>query len=155
MKFLCMSCDEGMRFKEARGPQEGSLTAIFECPGCGWQMAMFTNPMETQLVRSLDVRIGGKPVGAEPMGAIREMLDVGNGEEKAPGCPFSSVVNQAADASDQPDVVWTEAAAKRLERIPAFARPMAKRGIEQYAREHGHREITEQLMDEVKARFGM
>ncbi|OGW63014.1 MAG: protochlorophyllide oxidoreductase, partial [Nitrospirae bacterium RIFCSPLOW2_12_42_9] len=44
-------------------------------------------------------------------------------------------------------------AEKRLEQIPLFVRPMAKTGIEKYAREKGYREITLPVMEEAKKRF--
>ena len=48
---------------------------------------------------------------------------------------------------------WTEAAEKRLKRVPSFARGMVIRSVEKYAREHGYREVTAELMQTVKKRF--
>ena len=79
MKFLCITCDEALRHQDTRGPEEGVMTVIFACPGCGWEMAMFTNPWETQMVRSLDVKIGGRTVPAEPLEMLRSSL--GQGKE--------------------------------------------------------------------------
>ena len=58
MKFLCVPCDEPMKIQESKGPDDGGLTLIFGCPACRRQVALLTNPMETQLVRSMDVQIG-------------------------------------------------------------------------------------------------
>ena len=52
-------------------------------------------------------------------------------------------------------VQWTSAALERLQRIPDFVRPMAKTGIEQYARERGLSEIDEGVLDHAKDHFGM
>jgi len=53
MKFLCVPCDEAMKITETKGPEDGSLAVVFGCPSCRRQVAMLTNPMETQMVRSL------------------------------------------------------------------------------------------------------
>jgi len=47
-------------------------------------------------------------------------------------------------------LTWTEEAQKRLERIPSFARGMVVKGVEAYARSKGYREITPELMKEVR-----
>lgn len=51
------------------------------------------------------------------------------------------------------DLKWTPAAEKRLKRLPSFARGMVVKSVEKYAREHGHREVTPELMRAVKKRF--
>lgn len=63
----------------------------------------------------------------------------------------------AADAGTQgaDQIVWSEAAEKRLQRIPWFARPMAKRSIENTAREQGRTEVTEEMFDAIRKNFGM
>jgi predicted RNA-binding Zn-ribbon protein involved in translation (DUF1610 family) len=63
MKFLCVECDQQMAFAERALPGDGTLAATFRCPKCGRVVAMLTNPMETQLVSSLGVEIGGRPDG--------------------------------------------------------------------------------------------
>jgi nucleotide-binding universal stress UspA family protein len=50
---------------------------------------------------------------------------------------------------------WTEGALKRMEKVPAFVRGMARKAVEDYAREKGTKDITEELVDEVKKRFNM
>jgi hypothetical protein len=175
MKFLCITCDEALKHEQTRGPDAGVMTVIFACPGCGWQMAMYTNPWETQMVRSLDVKIGGRSVPAEPMEMLRASLAQGRpgvpwpattsdavteGDE-TPKCPFADVVARAyneeqeapaAAASDT--IIWTAEAEQRvIERIPSFVRAMARMGIEKYARERGYREITPQVLDEAKSIF--
>ena len=51
------------------------------------------------------------------------------------------------------DLLWTPDAEKRLKRVPSFARGMVVKSVEKYAREHGHREVTPELMQAVKKRF--
>jgi hypothetical protein len=139
-------------------------------------MAMYMNPWETQSVRSLDVKIGGQSVPAEPMPMMRSSLSQRREDmpspvqlapeamadsEAAPTCPFADVVAQAfneAQAAVEPAAeagpVWTAEAEQRVSaRIPSFVLPMARMGIEKYARERGYREITPQVLDEAKDIF--
>lgn len=183
MKFLCVDCDEPMKIKRTEGPEEGSLTVIFGCPICQRDIALLTNPWETQLLRSMDIKVGGKTVPAEPMSMIRTTLAQKREESKdkqtvlgpaletqnqkdqelqtldsGPGCPFSQIVSDAFahnTSSSGKEPVWTAEAEKRLERIPGFVRPMVKKGVEMYARERGYSEINEAVMDEARGRFGM
>ena len=58
MKFLCVPCDSPMKLQAVGPPEGGSLSVVYACPECGYEMAMLTNPYETQVVQSLGVRIG-------------------------------------------------------------------------------------------------
>ena len=53
------------------------------------------------------------------------------------------------------DLRWSVEAEQRLERAPSFVRAMVRRGIEEFAREQGHAEVTPQVMDEARVRMGM
>ena len=120
MKFLCITCDEALRHQETRGPEDGVMTVIFSCPGCGWDMAMFTNPWETQLVRSLDVKIGGRTVPAAPLEMLRSSLGQGKdalptpassptaASAEAPKCPFADVVASAYNEAPAPPEPTTQ-----------------------------------------------
>ncbi|MBI5039350.1 MAG: PCP reductase family protein [Nitrospirae bacterium] len=57
------------------------------------------------------------------------------------------------DEGAETGIDWSEEAERRLEQIPPFVRPMAKTGIERFARERGYREITLPVMEEAKKRF--
>jgi len=61
----------------------------------------------------------------------------------------------APGASQPAAVRWTAAAEARLEKVPAFVRPMARTGIEQFAREKGSLEVDERILDAAKEFFGM
>jgi len=52
-------------------------------------------------------------------------------------------------------VRWTSSAEARLANIPAFVRPMARTGIEQFARERGALEVDEKILDAARDFFGM
>jgi DNA-directed RNA polymerase subunit RPC12/RpoP len=139
MKFLCVTCDEPMKLQEAGPPDpRGSLTAVFACPRCDHRVAMLTNPWETEVVQSLGVKIG--PAGEEVAGESR--------------CPFAGVVQEMQSASPE-EVRWTPEALARLENIPDFVRPMARQGVEHYAKSNGHAVVDVAVLDEARVKFGM
>jgi hypothetical protein len=147
MKFLCVPCDSPMKLQTVGQPEGGSLSVVYACPECGYEMAMLTNAYETQVVQSLGVRIGRADAAAD-------------GTAATAGCPFSAMLPEAAGAArvDEPaaDAVrWTSAAEARLANIPEFVRPMARTGIERFARERGTLEVNEQVLDAAREFFGM
>jgi hypothetical protein len=161
MKFVCTECDEPMKFDQNGGlDEDGSMSATFRCPSCEWGVTLLINPQETQMVRSLGVKIGGATVPAQPMEMLQTHL--ANPSEgvtetlQTPGasCPFSGMVQDAFHTA-QGDLRWAVEAEQRLERAPSFVRAMVRRGIEEFAREQGYAEITLQVMDEARARMGM
>lgn len=50
-------------------------------------------------------------------------------------------------------MTWTPEAEKRLENIPDFIRPMARKEVERVAKERGMATITAQVMDDAKDEF--
>ena len=58
-------------------------------------------------------------------------------------------------AGEPVPIRWTAAAEARLTNIPEFVRPMAKTGIEKFAREKGAVEVDEKILDAAKDFFGM
>lgn len=50
------------------------------------------------------------------------------------------------------EIRWTPDAQKRLARVPFFIRPFVKRRAENAARERGLREVTSELLDEIKSK---
>ena len=141
MKFLCVSCDEAMKLMNVDPPEQGSLTIVYRCPNCAHEIAMLTNPYETQMVSSLGVNIGSEPADTE-------------GGSK---CPFSSVVQGMASSGEDSgaEFPWTPEAITRLGNIPEFARPMAKVGIEKFAHDNGLAQIDAQVLEQAKNFFGM
>jgi len=149
MKFLCVPCDSPMKMQSVGPPERGSLSVVYACPECGYEMAMLTNPFETQMVQSLGVRIG-------PEGSSGDATRTASGN-----CPFTGMMpaptETAAVSDPQQDlpVRWTSAAEARLANIPSFVRPMARTGIEKFAREQGTLEVDEKILDAAKEFFGM
>jgi Proto-chlorophyllide reductase 57 kD subunit len=149
MKFLCVPCDSPMKLKTVAPPERGSLSVVYYCPECEYEIAMLTNAYETQVVQSLGVRIG--PADSRDSG-------LAEASAKA-GCPFTAMI--PANGEAQPGktveipVRWTAAAEARLANIPEFVRPMAKTGIEKFALERGSVEVDEKILDAAKDFFGM
>jgi Proto-chlorophyllide reductase 57 kD subunit len=154
MKFLCVPCDSPMKLQTIGPPEGGSLSVVYSCPECGYEMAMLTNPYETQVVQSLGVRIGPEMGAGTPAGASSK-------------CPFTAMVpategalEGAGDvtstrAGEPVPVRWTSGAEARLANIPEFVRPMARTGIERFARERGALEVDEKILDAARDFFGM
>src|ERR1700752_2609189 len=116
MKFLCVPCDSPMKLQTVAPPDRGSLSVVYACPECGYEIAMLTNAYETQVVQSLGVRIGP---------------DASAATTAAGKCPFPGMIASAesagdARADDPVSVRWTAGAEARLQNIPEFVRPMAK-----------------------------
>jgi hypothetical protein len=135
-----------MKLQTVGPPERGSLSVVYACPECGYEMAMLTNAYETQVVQSLGVRIGPEA----------------SGEAGASGskCPFTAMIpatdgTQRSDTAEPIAVRWTSAAEARLANIPEFVRPMAKTGIEKFARDRGSLEVDETILDAAKDFFGM
>ncbi|HUG43075.1 MAG TPA: PCP reductase family protein [Acidobacteriota bacterium] len=140
MKFLCVECDAQMQLQEASSAtgDGGKLSIVFECPSCSRQFCMLTNPSETQVVTSLGVRIGSA-----------------DREPKESKCPFGEMVDRMGLAESPSGLDWTPEASQRLNNIPEFIRPMARKGIEDFARAKGYRRIDLEVLDEARERFGM
>ncbi|MEA5511939.1 PCP reductase family protein [Crocosphaera sp. UHCC 0190] len=49
---------------------------------------------------------------------------------------------------------WTPEAEARLKEIPFFVRPAARKKIEKFASVAGHNEITVEIYEQAKAKFG-
>jgi len=68
---------------------------------------------------------------------------------------ISTVTLEVMDASknDPGDLSWSKEAESRLDNIPSFIRPMAKKEIERIAKERGETIISAALMEESKTKF--
>jgi hypothetical protein len=148
MKFLCIPCDAPMKLQTVEPPDRGSLSIVYACPECGYEMAMLTNAYETQVVQSLGVKVG-------PSTTLGEATTDAAGAK----CPFSGMIPGAENSAERgkPDAAirWTAAAEARLLNVPEFVRPMARVGIEKFALEKGAREVDDEILDAAREFFGM
>ncbi len=104
------------------------------------QMAAYLNQMMQ----------GGQP--AAPAAA-----PVKTGEKSSGGCPFSAMVAEMGlTSSGKPanggpsEFSWSPDAKEKLDRLPAFVKPMVQSSVEAYARKQGYSTITLQVMDDSK-----
>jgi hypothetical protein len=144
MKFLCLECDAQLTFTERQQPGDGTFAAAFVCPSCGRRIALLANPMETQLVGSLGVQIGGSELDPEPMEMTRAVAVTRDGAFLSADVPASS---------SRPR--WSAAAQTRLGQVPRFVRGMVKKIYGDYAVEHGISEITPAVMDRARVDLGL
>jgi hypothetical protein len=156
MKFLCVECDQQMQFEERQLPGDGTLAAAFRCPRCGRAVGLLTNPMETQLVASLGVKIGGTTLPPQPLETVRGMVATGKPDafedETGVGAGAAGAGGVAAHA---PGVTWSLGAQERLARVPGFVRGMVKRIYADYAKDRGIGEITPVVMDTARHELGL
>ena len=81
-------------------------------------------------------------------GADTNVLIVAQGEEEV------AAPDLRTEAGDE-TLFWDDDAEARLSNVPRFARRMARRGVEDYAREQGHSRVTLQVYHQARKRFGM
>src|SRR4029450_13742029 len=103
MKFLCVPCDSPMKLRTVEPPDRGSLSVVYSCPECGYEIAMLTNAYETQIVQSLGVRIG--PATGESASGT-----------SSTGCPVGAMMpvtegaSTTVEAGEPIPVPWTAVA---------------------------------------------
>ncbi len=93
-------------------------------------------------------RLEGLPVFVKPM--VQSSV-----EAFARRNGYKTITLQVMDDSknDSNGMAWSPDAEKRLDNIPDFIRPMARREIERIAKERGASSITLEMMDEAKDKF--
>ena len=164
MKFLCLQCDQVMKFSERELPGDGTLTVIFTCGACGREMALLTNPMETQLVTSLGVEIGGRTVPEQPFQQTRTKLDEPREDafqepvaaDGTAGATQDRAPQEAeAESGARISVTWSPEANDRLGNVPKFVRGMVKRIYADYAQENRIEVITPEVMDRARTDLGL
>jgi hypothetical protein len=144
MKFLCIPCDVKMEVQvDGIMPEEKTnLVMKFKCKKCGHSIAMLTNKFETEFVSKLGVELGGQSdVGSAPMATVSSSLAQAKEELKK--------------SHPEDDLIWTEEALKRIQRVPFFVRGMARKTVINFAMEKGATTIDAKLMDEVREKVGM
>ena len=144
MKFLCIPCDVKMEVQvDGIMPEEKTILVMkFKCKKCGHSIAMLTNKFETEFVSKLGVELGGQSdVGSAPMATVSSSLAQAKEELKK--------------SHPEDDLIWTEEALKRIQRVPFFVRGMARKTVINFAMEKGATTIDAKLMDEVREKVGM
>lgn len=108
-----------------------------------------------QMAAYLNEKIQGGQPATEPAAAAAAKP----GEKTSGGCPFSAMVaemgltssgKQANGGPATSDFTWSADAKEKLDRLPAFVKPMVQSSVEAYARKQGFKTITLQVMDDSK-----
>ncbi|WP_455244915.1 PCP reductase family protein, partial [Petrachloros mirabilis] len=95
---------------------------------------------------------GGQPATAASSSAK-------SGDKPSSGCPFSAMVAEmgltsggkpANGGTADSEFTWSPDAKEKLDRLPAFVKPMVQSSVEAYARKQGYKTITLQVMDDSK-----
>ena len=106
-----------------------------------------------QMAAYLNEKIqGGQPATAKPA------APAASGEKTSGGCPFSAMVSEMGltsggkpqNGTGASEFTWTPDATEKLERLPSFVKPMVQSSVEAFARKHGYKTITLQVMDDSK-----
>lgn len=180
MKFVCLNCETYMNLEKVEKPGESSLGVFFGCPSCNAKFSMVTNAGETNMMNSLGLKLSPKAEPAASLDGLRALGRNGQtasapmpnpaapaiaatatspakAPEKASGCPFSAMVaemgltNSGKPMNSGPaEFTWTADAKEKLDRLPAFVKPMVQASVEGYARKQGFKSITLQVMDDAK-----
>jgi hypothetical protein len=159
--FGCPSC--GAKFSMVTNPGETQMVSSLGVKLGGrtaaaepFEMTRGTLKEEAQagagqMAAYLNEKIqSGQPAAAKASAPGKE------GEKTGSGCPFSAMVAEmglaksGSQAGGVSAFTWTSDAKERLERLPAFVKPMVQSSVEAYARRHGHSTITLQVMDDSK-----
>lgn len=169
MKFVCLNCETYMSLEKVEKPGEGSLGVFFGCPSCNAKFSMVTNAGETNMMNSLGLKLNAKTETQDPIvasladkmqkaqpAAMAAAAPAKTGEKTGSGCPFSAMVaemgltNSGKPANGGSEFTWTADAKEKLDRLPAFVKPMVQGSVEVYARKQGFKTITLQVMDDSK-----
>ena len=162
MKFLCVPCDSPMKLHAIGPPDGGSLSVVYSCPECGYEMAMLTNPFETQLVQSLGVRIGPESGGSTVAGASARPSagqDMESSTTASGKCPFPGMVGAVEGALGGKAHVQPRSGGRRPPKRGSRTFPPCSSDGEDRHREirarEGTLEVDETLLDQARDFFGM
>ena len=69
-------------------------------------------------------------------------------------CEYTPRQKKGQRKMDEKDIVWDDSALESLKKVPAFVRPMVRKGAEKYARENNIERITAEVLEEVRSKSG-
>ena len=168
--FGCPSC--GAKFSMVTNPGETQMVSSLGVQLGGraaaaqpFEMTRGTLKDEAQagagqMAAYLNEKIqGSQPVETTASTATTASPTGKEGEKSGGGCPFSAMVAQMGLTSGAKpsnggaatsEFTWSADAKEKLERLPAFVKPMVQGSVEAYARKQGYTTITLQVMDDSK-----
>lgn len=163
--FGCPSC--GAKFSMVTNPGETQMVSSLGVKLGGRTVA--AEPFEMTRGTLKDEALAGsgqmaaylneKIQGGQPATVAAAPPSGKPGEKSAGGCPFSAMVAEmgltssgkaANEVQATSNFTWTADAKEKLDRLPAFVKPMVQSSVEAYARKQGYETITLQVMDDSK-----
>ncbi|WP_455378265.1 PCP reductase family protein [Petrachloros mirabilis] len=160
--FGCPSC--GAKFSMVTNPGETQMVSSLGVKLGGRTAA--AEPFEMTRGTLKDEALAGsgqmaaylneKIKGGQP--ATASSAPAQSGEKTSSGCPFSAMVaemgltssGKPAGGTGGSEFTWSADAKEKLDRLPAFVKPMVQSSVEAYARKQGYTTITLQVMDDSK-----
>lgn len=163
--FGCPSC--GAKFSMVTNPGETQMVSSLGVQLGGrtaavqpFEMTRGTLKEEAQAgAGQMAAYLNEKIQGGQPAPAGVTASSPAKAGEKSGGCPFSAMVAEMGLTSGTKpsnggtatsECTWSADAKEKLERLPAFVKPMVQSSVEAYARKQGYTTITLQVMDDSK-----
>jgi proto-chlorophyllide reductase subunit len=163
--FGCPSC--GAKFSMVTNPGETQMVSSLGVQLGGRTAA--AEPFEMTRGTLKDEALAGsgemaaylneKIHGGQPVTGSSAPAPAKEGEKTGGGCPFSAMVAEmglttggkaANGITGASEFTWTADAKEKLDRLPVFVKPMVQSSVEAYARKHGYKTISLQVMDDSK-----
>ncbi|HEX8750621.1 MAG TPA: PCP reductase family protein [Nitrospira sp.] len=159
--FGCPSC--GAKFSMVTNPGETQMVSSLGVQLGGraaapepFEMTRGTLKEEAQAGSGqMAAYLNEKIQGGQPVTATAGKT----GEKSSSGCPFSAMVAEMGltsggkttnESRPSSDFTWSADAKEKLDRLPAFVKPMVQSSVEAFARKQGYKTITLQVMDDSK-----
>ena len=161
--FGCPSC--GAKFSMVTNPGETQMVASLGVklggrPAAAEPFEMTRGTLKDEALAgsgAMAAYLNEKIQGGQPAAPAKPAVAAGKeGEKSGSGCPFSAMVAEMGLTSSGKtqnggtDLAWTPDAREKLDRLPSFVKPMVQGSVEAYARKHGYKSITLQVMDDSK-----
>lgn len=161
--FGCPSC--GAKFSMVTNPGETQMVASLGVklggrPAAAEPFEMTRGTLKDEALAgsgAMAAYLNEKIQGGQPAAPAKPAVAAGKeGEKSGSGCPFSAMVAEMGLTSSGKtqnggtELAWTPDAREKLDRLPSFVKPMVQGSVEAYARKHGYKSITLQVMDDSK-----
>ncbi len=162
--FGCPSC--GAKFSMVTNPGETQMVSSLGVKLGGRTAAaepfeMTRNTLKDEALAGsgqMAAYLNEKIQGGQPATTAAASAPAKSGEKSGGGCPFSAMVAEMgltsggnpANGSGTSEFTWSVDAKEKLDRLPAFVKPMVQSSVEAYARKQGYKTITLQVMDDSK-----
>jgi hypothetical protein len=156
--FACPSCNAKFSMVTNAG-ETNMMNSLGLKLGAKAEPAASMAGLRALAENSSSVRVANKPTPSVPTSSTTTVLPA-KAPEKTSGCPFSAMVaemgltaggkSRNGEMPSPSEFTWTADAKEKLDRLPAFVKPMVQGSVEAYARKHGFKAITLQVMEDSK-----